>query len=110
MIRRTKVQVEEPVPMPVQPQAQAPANPPVVMRRNPPKMVRTTIVCYWPCPCGGTVPGAPSWCDKRKKYSDRARVFCVDVLICMECADNEVCEAYLKYCRRYPEFGRRRAF
>lgn len=53
--------------------------------------------CWWPCPCGGTIPDAPphcKWAKRRgKKNSDR----CVDIIVCVRtCPDSKECEALQK--------------
>lgn len=53
--------------------------------------------CFFPCPCGGTVPDVPSYC-KHGQTQTRAKTSCADVMCCVQsCEYNNVCEAYAKY-------------
>jgi hypothetical protein len=55
------------------------------------------ISCFFPCPCGGMVPNAPPNCIGRKRWTEKANVFCVDILICDKCPMEITCSAVKKY-------------
>lgn len=71
----------------------------VVSKRKLPEEVQKKTRCYWPCPCGGTVPDAPEWCAYRKPAPcPGANTFCTPACICeFTCGDHFVCDAYKRY-------------
>jgi hypothetical protein len=53
--------------------------------------------CYWPCPCGNSVPDAPAYCTHSKPQV-RAKTNCTDVLCCVSgCEYIKDCPAYKVY-------------
>lgn len=71
-------------------------------RQVPPEYERETR-CYWPCPCGGTVPDAPDHCVWRKRRG-KANTYCTDASICASiCPDKGVCDAYKDFKKRIKE-------
>lgn len=71
-------------------------------RQVPPEYERETR-CYWPCPCGGTVPDAPDHCVWRKRRG-KANTYCTDASICAsQCPDKGVCDAYKDFKKRIKE-------
>lgn len=52
--------------------------------------------CAWKCPCGGTVPDTPRWCEYRKER-ERGH-FCTDAVVCGHfCPDRKECDAYIEF-------------
>lgn len=55
--------------------------------------------CYWPCPCGGTVPDAPDHCVFSVP-APKGPGKCVDAAVCLTCCgDRGICEAYQNFKR-----------
>ena len=53
--------------------------------------------CYWPCPCGGTVPDAPDHCVFSTE-APKGHGMCVAATAClMLCGDRIECDAYKNY-------------
>lgn len=52
--------------------------------------------CYWPCPCGGTVPDVPESC-KHRKFAAKAKTFCTDSQLCISCTQRITCPAFEKW-------------
>jgi len=66
-------------------------------RRTLPQDAFMKTRCFWPCPCGGTVPDAPEWCEWRKPNA-KAGTYCTDAAICaFTCDDRFSCTAYKRY-------------
>jgi ribosomal protein S20 len=75
-------------------------------RQVPPEYERETR-CYWPCPCGGTVPDAPDHCVWRKRRG-KANTYCTDASICAsQCPDKGVCESYQEFRRQIKDRKRK---
>lgn len=52
--------------------------------------------CAWKCPCGGTVPDTPRWCEYRKER-ERGH-FCTDAVVCGHfCSDSKDCDSFLQF-------------
>ena len=55
--------------------------------------------CAWKCPCGGTVPDTPRWCEHRKEREWGH--FCTDAVICGHyCTESKDCDAFIEFKRR----------
>lgn len=53
--------------------------------------------CDWSCPCGGTVPDAPSHCQF-SSYNAKAQTYCTDAVKCVRsCGDRVSCRAYANF-------------
>ena len=53
--------------------------------------------CWWPCPCGGWIPDAPSHCAFAKRRGKNKSDRCADIITCVRtCMDYKECSAYQK--------------
>lgn len=68
-----------------------------MVRKNIPDEIKMKTRCHWPCPCGGTVPDAPDYCEF-SWFVPRANTWCVDASTCnFHCGEKLECEAFKRF-------------